>query len=148
MIKMTGFTEIDKVIKQLPHQLNHTILQQIHARAVQPYVKAAYFAAPLKSGKTAKSIGVIRPSRRISGEVGLIIAGPRRGRFGGNVAHLSEFGTKRRITRNKANRGVMPRRPFLGPAWDRTNRQVLEGIKVATGRVILNFMRRTIKRHG
>lgn len=154
MIKMTGFTEIDKVIRQLPHQLNHTILQQIHARAVRPYIKAAYFAAPLKSGKTAESIGVIRPGRNRAGSVGLIIAGPRRGRFGGNVAHLAEFGTKQRRLigrgqyRSGTNRGTMPRRPFLRPSWDRTQNQVLEGIRVATGQVVYNFMKRTIKRYG
>ena len=155
MIKMTGFKEIDTVIKQLPHQLNHTILQQIHARAVRPYIKAAYFAAPLKTGGTAESIGVIRPGVRRAGSVGLIIAGPRRSRrYKGHLAHLVEFGTKQRRLRGRgqyrsgANRGTMPRRPFLRPSWDRTQNRVLEGIRVATGQVIYNFIRRTIKRYG
>lgn len=155
MIKMTGFKEIDTVIKQLPHQLNHTILQQIHARAVQPYIKAAYFAAPLKTGGTAESIGVIRPGVSRAGSVGLIIAGPRRsGRYKGRLAHLIEFGTKQRRLKGRGqyrsgtNRGTMPRRPFLRPSWDRTQNQVLEGIRIATGQVVYNFMRRTIKRYG
>lgn len=147
MIKMTGFAEIDRVIKQLPHQLTHPLLQQIHYRAVQPYVKAAYFAAPLRTGRTAESIGVIRRARS-RGTLGLIEAGPRRGgRYKGHYAHFSEFGTKKREYKG-ANRGRMPRKPFLEPAWDRTSQQVLGGIREATGRVIYNFMRRTIKKYG
>lgn len=148
MISMTGYKEIDEVIKKLPSQLTHPILQSIHSKAVQPYVRAAYFAAPLLTGKTADSIGVVKPNIRRAGSIGAVGAGPRRGRFGGHVAHLSEFGTKPRKTKSGANRGVMPRKPFLAPAWDRTQNQVREGIKVATGQVIYSFMKRTIKRYG
>jgi hypothetical protein len=148
MIKMTGFVEIDRIIKQLPTQLNHTLIQQINTRALKPYVTAAYFAAPLLSGRTAKSIGVIKPGIKRAGSIGLVIAGPRRGRFGGNVAHFSELGTRQRRTKSGANRGRMPRKPFLEPAWNRTKDQVLENVRVATGQVVFNFMKRTIKKFG
>lgn|SRR5690606_4199895 len=149
MIRMTGLKEIDRVIKQLPHQLTHPILQQIHAEALKPFVTAAYFAAPLDSGRTAKSIGTIKPARKRVDVVGTVISGPRRGRrYGGHVAHLSEFGTVKRATKKGANRGVMKRKPFVEPSWNRTRRQVEEGIRLATGRVIYRFMRRTIKQYG
>jgi hypothetical protein len=152
MIKMTGFVEIDRIIKQLPAQLNHTLIQQINTRALKPYVTAAYFAAPLLSGRTAKSIGVTKPGIKRAGSIGLVIAGPRRGRFGGNVAHFSEFGTGDRSSRSKtghaADRGRMPRKPFLEPAWNRTKDQVMENVRVATGQVVYNFMKRTIKQFG
>lgn len=147
MIKMTGFAEIDRVIKQLPHQLTHTLMQQIHARAVQPYVKAVYFSAPLRTGRLAQSIGVVRPGRTRA-TLGAVIAGPRRSRrYKGQHAHLVEFGTARRSYKG-ANRGRMPARPFLRPSWERTKDQVVDGIRVATGQVVYNFMRRTIKRYG
>lgn len=149
MIRMTGLKEIDRVIKQLPHQLTHPILQQIHAEALKPFVTAAYFAAPLDSGRTAKSIGTIKPARKRVDVVGTVISGPRRGRrYGGHVAHLSEFGTVKRATKKGANRGAMKRKPFVEPSWNRTRRQVEERISLATGRVIYRFMRRTIKQYG
>lgn len=155
MIRMTGLKEIDMVTKQLPHQLTHPILQQIHAEALKPFVTAAYFAAPLDSGRTAKSIGTIKPARKRVDVVGTVISGPRRGkRYGGHVAHLSEFGTVKRSTKGKgkyragANRGAMQRKPFVEPSWNRTNKQVEERISLATGRVIYRFMRRTIKQYG
>jgi hypothetical protein len=42
----------------------------------------------------------------------------------------------------------MPRKPFLEPAWNRTKDQVLENVRVATGQVVFNFMKRTIKKFG
>lgn len=148
MIKLVGFKEIDDVIRKLPAQLTHPIMQQIHFQALKPFVSAAYYAAPLLSGRTAKSIGTIKPGIKRAGTIGLVISGPRRGRFGGNVAHLNEFGTKMRANRRGANRGRMTARPFVAPSWERTKGQVQKGIRVATGKVILNFMRRTIKKYG
>jgi hypothetical protein len=148
MIKLVGIKEIDEVIKKLPSQLDHKLLQSIHAEALKPFVRAAYFQAPLKSGRTAESIGTIKPGIKRSGSIGLVISGPRRGRFGGNVAHLSEFGTKQRRNSRGANRGSMPRRPFIQPSWERTRTQVEANIATATGRVIYNFMKRTIKKYG
>src|SRR5690606_42134791 len=80
MIRMTGFEEIDRVIKQLPHQLTHPILQQIHAEALKPFEAAAYFAAPLDSGRPAKSIGTIKPARKRVDVAGTVVAGPSRSR--------------------------------------------------------------------
>ena len=155
MIRMTGLKEIDRVIKQLPHQLTHPILQQIHAEALKPFVTAAYFAAPLDSGRTAKSIGTIKPARKRVDVVGTVISGPRRSRrYKGHYAHWIEFGTKERELDGKGKyrkgtkRGAMPRQPFVEPSWNRTNKQVEEGIRLATGRVIYRFMRRTIKQYG
>lgn len=146
-IRLTGVNEIDRVLKGLPEQLNHKVLQQAHASASKVLVDTAKLTAPEgPTGKLIDSIGVIKPSYAKAGELGLIEVGPRRGRYKGNAAHLVEYGTRpRKLKSNGANRGIMPRRPFMEPSWDKTKDTVLSSINEFLGKALWRFMKRTIK---
>lgn len=148
-IRLTGHKEIDQVLKGLPLQMNHRVLQAAHAKAVKPTVESAKLLAPEgPTGNLVDSIGVVKTSIRNSSELGQIQAGPRRGRYKGNAAHLVEYGTKARYNKRGAYRGVMKPKKFMAPAWERTKGQVLSSINSELGRSLNAFMRRTIKRHG
>lgn len=145
-LRLTGVKEIDQVLRGLPKQVNHKILQQAHASSAKVLVDTAKLTAPEgPTGNTVDSIGVVKYPFAKAGELGLIDAGPRRGRYKGNVAHLIEYGTRRRSLKNGANRGTMPAKPFMEPSWQRTKDQVLNSIDRFLGATLLRFMKRTIK---
>lgn len=145
-MRFTGVKEIDQVLKGLDKQLNHKILQQAHASASKVLVDAAKLTAPEgPTGNTIDSIGVVKTPFAKASELGLIDVGPRRGRYKGNVAHLIEYGTRRRSLNNGANRGTMPANPFMEPSWERTKDTVLNSINRFLGATLFRFMKRTIK---
>jgi hypothetical protein len=145
-VKYTGVKEIDQVLKGMTAQLNHRVLQAAHASALKVTIDQAKLLAPEgPTGNTIDSLGVIKPSFARASDLGLVEGGPRRGKYKGNVAHLIEYGTKSRATKKGANRGTMPRRPFMGPAWERTKDRVLSSVNNLIGAKLLAFMKRTIK---
>lgn len=145
-ISFTGVKEIDDVLKGLPLELSHKVLQGAHADAARPMVEKEKLLAPEgPTGKLIDSIGIIKPPFSRSTTIGEVIIGPRRGRFGGNVGHLVEFGTRKRELKSGANRGVMPKKPFVEPAFLQTNEQVLSRIELALAKRLYSFMKKTIK---
>ena len=147
-LRLTGQEEIDKVLRGLPKQVNHKILQAAHTSAAKVLVEAEKLSAPEgPTGNLVDSIGVIKTPIGRAGALGEINVGPRRGRYKGYAAHLVEYGTRRRNFKG-ANRGVMPKRPFAQPSWERTKGRVVNGINQHLGRHLYNFMRRTIKKYG
>jgi hypothetical protein len=146
-IRVTGVKEIDAVLKGLPLQVNHKVMQQAHTSASKVLVDTAKLTAPEgPTGKLIDSIGVFKPSYAKSSELGLIHVGPRRGRYKGNVAHLVEYGTKpRKLKSNGANRGVMPKKPFMAPSWERTKDNVVSSINKFLGTALWRFMKRTLR---
>lgn len=146
-IAITGIKELDDVLTQLPLQVEHRVLQQAHMDAAKVLVDKAKLLAPEgPTGGTVDSIGTEKPSFNASDGIGQVHVGPRRGRFKGQHAHLIEFGTKSRRTKSGANRGVMPKHPFMEPAFEATSGEVLERVRVSIARKILVFMRRTLKK--
>lgn len=148
-MRQTGNEDIDKVLRGLPLQVNHKVTQAAHTSAAKALVDAEKLSAPEgPTGKLIDSIGVIKTPYKKANAIGEIHVGPRRGRYKGHAAHLVEYGTKARQNKRGANRGVMPKRPFARPSWDRTKNKVENSIADHLGRHLRNFMRRTIKRHG
>lgn len=145
-IKETGVKEVDDILKGLPLLVTDKILQQAHASAVKPTVTKAKLTAPEgPTGNLVDSIGVVKDRSKGLKELGIIYAGPRRGRYKGYAAHLVEFGTKQRSTQKGANRGVMPAKPFMEPAWETTRSAVLDDINNQTVRKVTAFMKRKAK---
>jgi HK97 gp10 family phage protein len=146
-ISVTGVKEIDAVLKGLPLQLNHKILGQAHADAAKPLVDRAKLLAPEgPTGNLVDSIGVEKTSLAKATEVGAVTAGPRRGgRNRGYAAHLVEFGTRVRRNKKGANRGVMPKKPFMEPAFTATKSQVEGRIAESIGKKLIAFMKKTLK---
>lgn len=144
-LSVTGVEEIDAVLRGLPNQFNHRVMQAAHAEAAKPMVYKIHLLAPVgETGRLADSIGIVKTPYGRAAVIGEIQVGPRRGRFGGSKAHLSEFGTGPREY-NGANRGVMPKRPFVEPAFEATNKEVLDRISLSLAQKTYAFMKRTIK---
>ena len=145
-LSVVGIEQIDDLIKGLPTVFQHSVLQNAHAEAAKPLIYKEHLLAPVgETGKTADSIGLIKPPFSKASVSGEVQAGPRRGKFGGNVAHLSEFGTKPRFNKSGAYRGIMPKHPFVTPAWEQTHSEVEDKIAVALSQKLLVFMKKTIK---
>lgn len=148
-LRLTGHEDVDKVLRGLPLQVNHKVLQTAHASAAKILVDTEKLMAPEgPTGRLIDSIGVIKTPIAKSGALGEINVGPRRGRYKGYAAHLVEYGTRPRRNRSGANRGVMPRKPFALPSWLRTKDRVQSSISTHLTRALLSFMRRTIKKYG
>lgn len=145
-LSVTGIEQIDAVLRGLPEQFTHKVLQAAHAEAALPMVTRMHLLAPVgETGKTADSIGIVKLPFSKAAVVGEIQVGPRRGRFGGSKAHLSEFGTIKRSF-DGANRGIMPKKPFVEPAFESTNPEVISKIGDILAVKTYQFMYRRIKR--
>lgn len=147
-LSVTGAEEIDAVLRGLPLLYTHRVLQAAHADAAKPMIERERSLAPRRSGRLAKSVGSTKPAFSKASIIGEVLVGPKRGRFGGNHGHFPEFGTKPRVTRSGAYRGIMPTKPYARPAFEQTNRQVINGISLSLGKKTLAFMRRIIKKNG
>jgi len=145
-LSVTGVKEIDKVLRGLPAQLQDKILAQAHADAAKPLVEKAKLLAPEgPTGNLVDSIGTEKLGKR-GREIGQVQAGPRRSRrHKGYAGHLVEFGTKKRTNKRGANRGVMPKKAFMFPAFRQTKTVVENAIAGAIGKKLFAFMKRTLK---
>lgn len=148
MIKyyLTGVKEIDAVLAGLPLQVDHKVLQAGNFEAAKLVVEAAKGLAPEgPTGNLVDSIGTVKPSFSASEFIGETHTGPRRGRFKGYAGHLVHDGTKKRNYKG-ANRGTMPKNPFMEKAFERTKDRVEAIITQSIGKKLYAFMRRTIKK--
>lgn len=149
-ISVLGLKELDDLIREMPDQFQHRFLQQVHAEAALSLVYREHRLAPVRSGRTAESVGTIKPAFTKASIVGEVQVGPRRGRYGGNVAHLIEGGTKPRTaySMNAADRGVMPKRPFVQQAWDMEHANVERSITNQLSIRLERFLKQRIKNYG
>lgn len=148
MISITGIQEIDRVLKELPKQMTHTILSTAHAAAAKPLVQKEKLLAPEgPTGNLVDSIGVSKVNIKKANKLGEVRVGPRRkGGYKGFAGHLVEFGTKPRRTRKKnAYRGVMRSKPFARPSFAQTKIEVEKKIGVEIGRVMVRTMRKYLR---
>lgn len=144
-ISLTGYKEIDDVLKGLPTQFTHPIMQAAHAEAAKPMIAKIHQLAPVgKTGNTADSIGSVKLPYSKASVIGEVQVGPRRGRYKGNKAHLSELGTKKRNYRG-ANRGIMPKKPFVFPGFEQTQQQTVDLITISLARKTDAYLKRKIK---
>lgn len=151
-ISVTGLQEIDNCIKQLPQAFQHSVLVSAHAAAAKPLVERMKLTAPEgPTGNLVDSIGIVRSSLKKANVIGEVKVGPRRGRYKGNHAHLVEYGTKARKLRGRGKykagteRGVMPKHPFVKPAFAQTKGIVEKSISENLGKSVIRLMRRTLK---
>lgn len=146
-LKLTGFEEIDQVLKGLPLILNHRVLQSAHVQAVKPLIEKAKLTAPEgPTGNLIDSIGAVKSSVRTSFDLGQVQVGPRRSsKYKGHHSHLIEYGTKQRSNKRGANRGRVKAKPFMEPAFEATKNRVLGSVNDELGKAVYKFMRRKIK---
>ena len=65
-----GLKEIRAVLEGLPKELNHKLLQSVHAEAAIPLVNKAHLLAPVDEGILADSIGIEKPNINKTSELG------------------------------------------------------------------------------
>jgi hypothetical protein len=148
-----GYDEVYRTMQGLAHLLTHKELQDAHVAASKPLIEAEKLLAPEgPNGFLIDSIGAVRSSAGRAEDLGEVGIGPRRGRYKGFAAHLVEYGTKARKLKGTGKykqgtkRGVMPAKPFAGPAWDKTQGIVKAKIAEQIGRRIFSFMKSTLKK--
>ncbi len=145
-ISVLGVKELDDLIRGMDGLFQHKFLQQVHATAALSLVYREHRLAPVRSGKTAESIATIKPPFTKASLVGEVQVGPRRGRYGGNVAHLSEKGTQPRTTKSTgAYRGIMPKKPFVEPAWEQEKGNVERSITSQLSIHLERYLKKMIK---
>jgi len=140
-LSVTGVEDIDKVLRGLPIELSDRLMKTAHADAAKPLISAAKSIVSVKTGNLRESIGVERVPIKVANEIGLVKVGPRRRNgYKGFHGHLVEFS---HFTRDGVNK-TEPK-PFMEPAYERTKKQVEEGIANSVGKKVYAFMKRTIK---
>ena len=144
-VYITGPKEIDTVLRMLPKEVNHRVIQNANADSAQILVRHAQSLAPVRSGNLEASIGIIKPNLKNVNEPGEILAGPRRrkGRYKGFHAHLIEYGK-----RNRNNKGRTRPQPFMKPAFESTKNILFNNINQNIGKRVIAVMRKYIRNSG
>lgn len=144
MISITGLDAIDKVLKALPETVQNSVLASAHYMAAKPLVAAEKSLAPVGATRNlVDSIGAYKTGRKKQTSLGEVIVGPgrKRGKKGYH-AHFPEFGTKPRRTKSGANRGIMPKKPYAKPAFERTKGQIESTIANEIGKSMVRTMKK------
>lgn len=147
-MKIEGGKELSELLKTLPQELTHQLLGSAYAAAAKPLIEREKQLAPVGlTHNLVNSIGSERTSLKKADALGETVVGPRRrGKYKGFAGHLNEKGTKPRKTRRGANRGIMPAKPFVEPAFNQTKNQVISSIPVFVGKRLISKIKRTLKK--
>lgn len=147
-LSVSGVKEIDSVLSSWPKDLQHKTLSATHSAAAKPMIEKAKLLAPEgPEGNLVDSIGSVTTPMAKANIIGEVKIGPRRSRrYRGHHGHLVEFGTKPRRNRRGANRGIMPKKPFMEPAFHATKNVVVNSIALQLGKKMFATMKRYIKR--
>lgn len=140
-VSFSGAKEIDQLLISLPKELTHQFLGAAHYAAAKPLVERDKLLAPEgPTGNLVDSQGAVKVSAKRANVVGEVLVGPR----GRKARHASivSFGTRRRTNRRGANRGVMPKNPYLEKAFSREKGNVERLIAVNIGKSLLRTMRK------
>ena len=139
---LEGFAALEEVLAGLGSGFGDQVVDKILRNAAGPYVKRAKELSSNAdvTGDVTKSIGIIANRKANS-----ITVGPRRGGgYKGYVAHILEYGAAPHVIRAKAagkhlsfngkaysevNHPGIAAQPFLRPAFDETNGQMVQSVK-------------------
>jgi len=147
-LKVEGFREIERALLALPSGTAKGIARRAMRKELQPIADMANSLWPGKSRDVFRITSRLdrrqrRDSQQIRGNSVLnLFVGATSGKDGHNEAHLLEFGTGPRFTRNGAFRGAISPRPMLQPAWDAHKAGLLPGL----GNRLWEEIRKTIIR--
>jgi HK97 gp10 family phage protein len=115
VMKFTGGPELVAALRQLPASVGKAVVTKAMKDVVEPMVVDMQAAAPKLTGRGAESIHSAVVS--VEGFGATVAVGPDRAHF---YLAFSEWGTAK-----------MPARPFMRPAWDSHQREILEGFGTA-----------------
>jgi len=156
VVVVTGWKEVDDLLKQMPLALNHRVIGAANVAASKPLVERAKQLAP--KGKTknlVNSIGAVKlPMSKVS-VVGTVHVRPRvKGGYKGRHGHLVEGGVFNRPPGGwyarypNAHPTNQPAQPFMGPAFRQTETQVVGEINNQIAIKLRDLMKRTLKKRG
>lgn len=147
LFKMEGFGELEKALSALPERVERNVLRKALRAGGRKIIKRARQNIKDKTGTLSKSLGIKVKRTRKGSMVGIEV-GARSGKkqkYDGFYAHMVEFGTRPhaigrgdnvesggKLTRGKQKGRQHPgmkARPFLRPAVDSTQSDVLNTIK-------------------
>ncbi len=147
-VKVEGLRDLERALGELPKANAKRVLTKTLKEAGEPVARTARAMAPKDRLDLAESIDVStqlsprqkRVSKKESPVEMYIGPGPD------PAAHLDEFGTGDRITKDGRNIGAMPPQPFMRPAWDQHKMAVLDTIANRTWWEIEQVSKRLSKR--
>lgn len=141
-LELIGEEKLERILKQLPRELDDKETRKINTKAAQPLVYRMHRLAPVgETGNLAESIGTEARKDIFGG----VATGPKRGgRFKGYVAHLVEDGTRPRFTSARAYRGIMPAQPFIEPAFEQTHGKVTKELEKEYSAVTTKLLRKLV----
>ena len=144
-LKLTGFKEMDLVLRQLPKATAKRVADRAIKQALAPVAAAANAMLP-------KGMPPVIVEKRLNKNQAKQFRGTEgetvRTMFVGSPsprAHLEEFGTGPRCHKSGKYVGIMRARPFMRPAWDMTKQQVLDRLRVDLAREIEKAVGRRAK---
>lgn len=120
-VKFEGLRELEEALSELPKATARNTLRRVLKKRAEPVKQAMEARAPRLTGYTARSIEISqslnpaqrREAKREGKDFAEVYVGSRRG----SAAVLQEFGTV-----------TQPAQPYMRPAWEATQDDVLGGI--------------------
>lgn len=140
----TGIKEVREALRALPKALNERVWSDINFDRSKIIVNRAKLNAPEgPRGDLVDSIGSVRLKRK---GLGTVWTGPRRrGGKKGFHGHLVEYGTRQRKTKKGANRGIMPKNPFMRRTFNQTAPEVEKALVTSVSRVLTRTYKRYVR---
>ena len=119
--KVEGLDALDRAVRKLPKNVQKRVLKGALRAGGRVIAKDAKQRVPKKSGELKKSISVQAGKNQQDGATVFVATRPK-----AFYSHMIEFGTSK-----------MPARPFLRPAFDATQQEVIKKIGEALAKGIL-----------
>ncbi|MDR7331762.1 HK97-gp10 family putative phage morphogenesis protein [Roseateles asaccharophilus] len=137
--KVKGLAELKAALAQLPEKIERNIMRGAIRAGLKPLKEQAAANIRSVSGQLADSVRVGTKTKK-GAVIGTVTAGVSKKNKRPYYAHMVEFGTKRHIIKARRGKllaigvakvdhpGARPK-PFMRPALDATQAQVLEGVR-------------------
>ncbi len=152
-IKVSGLRELDRALAELPKATGKNVLRRVGRKALKPMIEDARAKVPVASGKLRDSLQVAtKLSKRQQSMHRKMFRDDKASVevFAGAAAlphaHLVEFGTGPRYTKDGRYTGQMPPQPFMRPAWDANKGRILDDIAKDLGDEITKAAKRLAKK--
>jgi len=123
-----GLNKVEAALTRFPINVEKKMLKKAMRFGAKAIVKEARSLAPRRTGRLAKSIGVVSGSRRDRGASLIVVA--RKGKkqkYDAWYSHLVEWGVP--------SRGI-PARPFMRPAVDKQGAQYIKEFTMSLAKQI------------
>lgn len=135
-VEIQGLDKLQETFRMLPSELRPVILQAVARKAATPIVREARHLVPQDTGKTAKSVGVLRVRNRMQPYVEV-------GFKGKSLGYIYLTGAKNRHTKKGAYRGDIEKIPNpFHRAADHVGENVKKEMNLDLSKVIARALRK------